>query len=326
MTISTAKPDKNATDAHSARRTRFAGPPSAISAEVYGLSRVRVYCVPMRTLLTLLLALSLLPVAIFAHQAATTREAGELELSAIRGEYQRAIDDFRQQYTAAKTKEERIALEPKQPQMEDYLPRVMRLAETYPRTSAARDALMWVTQGNFRDVSAVAPAFEILARDFATDRHVINQMVPGLRWQPSPGAQQLLEAVIEQNQDPSVKAKATLALGASIKYEAEILEQSMSAVAAREPRELQKRFANGSEILEKDRARAAEMLDRVINDYADVENGKYAKLARAELFRMRDLVVGKPAPEITGVSLDGNPMKLSDYRGKVVVLDFFGDW
>jgi nucleotide-binding universal stress UspA family protein len=39
-----------------------------------------------------------------------------------------------------------------------------------------------------------------------------------------------------------------------------------------------------------------------------------------------ELAVGKLAPEITGVDLNGKPMKLSDFRGKVVVLDFWGDW
>ena len=38
------------------------------------------------------------------------------------------------------------------------------------------------------------------------------------------------------------------------------------------------------------------------------------------------LAVGKLAPEITGTGIDGKPMKLSDFRGKVVVLDFWGDW
>jgi cytochrome oxidase Cu insertion factor (SCO1/SenC/PrrC family) len=36
--------------------------------------------------------------------------------------------------------------------------------------------------------------------------------------------------------------------------------------------------------------------------------------------------VGKTAPEITGKDLDGKPMKLSEFRGKVVVLDFWGHW
>ncbi len=32
------------------------------------------------------------------------------------------------------------------------------------------------------------------------------------------------------------------------------------------------------------------------------------------------------APEIVGEDVDGVPFKLSDYRGKVVVLDFWGNW
>ena len=32
------------------------------------------------------------------------------------------------------------------------------------------------------------------------------------------------------------------------------------------------------------------------------------------------------APEIAGEDLDGVPFRLSDYRGSVVVLDFWGDW
>ena len=39
-----------------------------------------------------------------------------------------------------------------------------------------------------------------------------------------------------------------------------------------------------------------------------------------------DLEIGKVAPEIEGVDIDGVAFKLSDYRGKVVVLDFWGDW
>jgi hypothetical protein len=35
---------------------------------------------------------------------------------------------------------------------------------------------------------------------------------------------------------------------------------------------------------------------------------------------------GTPAPEIVGEDIDGVPFRLSEYRGKVVVLDFWGDW
>ena len=41
---------------------------------------------------------------------------------------------------------------------------------------------------------------------------------------------------------------------------------------------------------------------------------------------MRNLAIGKPAPEIDAPGLDGKTMKLSDHRGKVVVLVFWGSW
>jgi len=37
-------------------------------------------------------------------------------------------------------------------------------------------------------------------------------------------------------------------------------------------------------------------------------------------------MLGKEAPEIEGEDIDGKRFKLSDYRGKVVVLDFWGNW
>lgn len=38
------------------------------------------------------------------------------------------------------------------------------------------------------------------------------------------------------------------------------------------------------------------------------------------------LAIGQVAPEISGEDIDGVPFQLSDYRGKVVVLDFWGNW
>ena len=49
-------------------------------------------------------------------------------------------------------------------------------------------------------------------------------------------------------------------------------------------------------------------------------------VAQAKKHSPADLAIGKLAPEISGVDVDGRKFKLSDYRGKVVVLDFWGDW
>ena len=48
--------------------------------------------------------------------------------------------------------------------------------------------------------------------------------------------------------------------------------------------------------------------------------------AEGYLFEARHLAIGKVAPDIQGEDIDGKKFKLSDYRGKVVVIDFWGNW
>ena len=49
-------------------------------------------------------------------------------------------------------------------------------------------------------------------------------------------------------------------------------------------------------------------------------------LAQQTPHDLEDLAIGKVAPEIEGTDVNGMPFKLSDYRGRVVLLDFWGDW
>ena len=51
-----------------------------------------------------------------------------------------------------------------------------------------------------------------------------------------------------------------------------------------------------------------------------------AEKAEPELFGLRHLSVGKVAPDIEGQDQDGVRFKLSDYRGKVVLLDFWSEY
>ena len=76
--------------------------------------------------------------------------------------------------------------------------------------------------------------------------------------------------------------------------------------------------------------RRVDLLTGLVDDYTDEawNETTYGAIAAAELnpHDPADLEVGDPAPEITGWNHDGEEMKLSDYLGKVVVLDFWGDW
>ena len=81
--------------------------------------------------------------------------------------------------------------------------------------------------------------------------------------------------------------------------------------------------------------RADEALERTLKEFASAPaddrltkaaQAKLAEDARAELNEIRNLAVGKLAPEIIGSDLDGQLLKLSDYRGKVVLLTFWAGW
>jgi len=48
--------------------------------------------------------------------------------------------------------------------------------------------------------------------------------------------------------------------------------------------------------------------------------------AKGILFEATSLQVGMKAPDITGKDTDGVAFKTSDYLGKVILLDFWGDW
>ena len=75
-------------------------------------------------------------------------------------------------------------------------------------------------------------------------------------------------------------------------------------------------------------ARIEKLLERAARQYADVKlsNGTVGETAKWELYDIRHLGVGKVAPDIEGEDQDGKQFKLSDYRGKVVLLYFWSEY
>ena len=75
-------------------------------------------------------------------------------------------------------------------------------------------------------------------------------------------------------------------------------------------------------------AEAEKLFEKVTKDFADVKSyrGTLGVAADGQLYEIRNLSIGKVAPDIEGQDVDGKTFKLSEYRGKVLVLDFWGDW
>ena len=74
---------------------------------------------------------------------------------------------------------------------------------------------------------------------------------------------------------------------------------------------------------------AEALFEQAVDEFGDVDIpglGTVGARAKAALFEIRHLAVGKVPPDIEGEDQDGNQFKLSDYRGKVVLLDFWSQW
>ena len=61
-------------------------------------------------------------------------------------------------------------------------------------------------------------------------------------------------------------------------------------------------------------------------DLKDVRGRTYAETAKAHLYEIDALSVGKTAPDVEGEDLDAAALKLSDFRGRVVLVNFWGNW
>jgi hypothetical protein len=258
-------------------------------------------------------------------------DSPQARFEAIQKEYQQARQEFSAAYSKATTDEERRkVVESKYPNPQKYVPRMMELADSAPDDPAAVDALVWVVQfgGQAKDADR---AIERLARDHAQD-HKVGQISGRLVYSNSSAAESLLRAIVEKNPDRAAQGQASLALAQYLKNQAETVrwlkQDKENAAQARQfygPEHTEALQAKDPDAL----ARQAESLfEAVIEKFGDVSYRRddLAKAARSELYEIRNLGIGKTAPEITGEDLNGRPMKLSDYKGKVVVLDFWGDW
>jgi RNA polymerase sigma factor (sigma-70 family) len=218
-----------------------------------------------------------------------------------------------------------------------YAPRFLEIARKYPGDPAvAIDALAALVTGRFTPPEAEQAA-DILIRDHL--KH--DRMIPVYRelgvslaaW--SKAGERLLRAAAENGPTPDARGQACLSLAKMLLHRAWFIRtllgpapdplMQLEEVARAGGHEPAKRSYEDPEALSKE---AAAFFDRVVKNYAAIK-GKSAPLGEVAadgLFKLRELAVGRPAPEIDGVDVDGKRFRLSDYRGKVVAVSFSGNW
>ena len=144
---------------------------------------------------------------------------------------------------------------------------------------------------------------------------------------PSPGIENWLQQMIAVGKQGN-RARAILAYARYVDQIPEFRDgfEKNPQLLAKLPR-LQREYLT-AERTEEQRRELAALLQGLIADPIDgtVEGAPFADAAKKELYELENLAIGMVAPEIVGEDLDGFEFRLSDYRGKIVMLDFWGHW
>ncbi len=195
----------------------------------------------------------------------------------------------------------------------DFTPRFRAFAEQHAGTSAAIPALGWlVTTARSASPSAEHPdadwALAALTQKHAADP-AIKDVLPQFQYQAyALGAAPLIklyEAVLKVNPDKNAQAAATFNLAFTLYSGGEInAKPDAEQLAAR-------------------KKRAEDLFRQAARDYPDTDGGKRAA---GYVFELEHLQIGMKAPEFVGKDADEKEIKLSQFRGQVVVLDFWGFW
>ena len=263
-------------------------------------------------MLAALLAAVLTLAAQDAPAAAAPADAAALmaEYDALRAEYGKYGDEFWKSVKPDADGSLHLTEEQIQ-QMPDAVfgPRFLELGERAGKTPAGCKALVMALRTLRGDAGEQPVIAQRLVDDFL-DAPELQEAVPYIgmlrRSMGSAPAEALLRRVRDGAVDANVKLAATFEL-------AQLLLDPV--------------FTKGENHLEgmprSDTAPARALLIEVSEQRKNLD---YARRATGFLFELDHLQVGMVAPDVEAVDQDGVTFKLSDYRGKVVLLDFWGFW
>jgi hypothetical protein len=221
--------------------------------------------------------------------------------------------------------------------------RLLDLVERNPKDPIAFDALIQVVMQEYwlnthtshpgwgKD-SRQARAIALLLRDHL-DSDKLGEACTRVHYCFRQECETFLRTVLEKSPHREVRGLACLRLAQFLGSRLDKLEMLTDQPT------LASRYEGlyGKDYLEalrrQDRAKvmyeAERLYEQALEKYANVKtpyDGTVGETATRELFEIRYLAIGKEAQDIEGVDQDGQQFKLSDYRGKVVLLYFWSEF
>jgi thiol-disulfide isomerase/thioredoxin len=291
--------------------------------------------------------------------------ASALPVEEVRGQSPRSLEQRFQDLCDEARAFEVGNEEPSQP-FHRFAPRFLELAVSSPADPAARKSLLWIIQAGFPLLDAfrygesepplrvMGQTFDLLGKSHSQDDEVGMACLLLYRL-PSPPRERFLRTLVNQSENRVVKGLACYSLAKLLVTKAGIARNIQNPPANRSKMAPPDETLWGADYADELRksetdkllAEADTLLERIIAEFTDVRYslatpmtqsarvylgrnpglGKtLGELAKVDLDDIHNLSVGKVAPEIEGRDAEGKPFKLSDSRGKVVLLTFSGNW
>jgi len=220
------------------------------------------------------------------------------DVNRIRAEFSREVDALQKKY-AELQQEEQTLVDKTSKSLHD-------IVETTPDSVAALRAIQALIELQFEDEESEKELFKVVV-----DHHLGSDdlcfLCESLADNPSEPCVAFMRIVSEKATDPRAKAWGFVSLASHECGEADAAAQGGEGTC--------------------DLKKAEEYLEQALKLVPEDEmEASPRPVAVRRLYILQNLAVGKTCPEIEMKDLDGKPVKLSDYKGKVVVLDFWATW
>jgi thiol-disulfide isomerase/thioredoxin len=252
----------------------------------------------------------------------------EQQLEELVKEFEKAQTEFFKEYRAAKTAEERRkVVEEKAPRPDQFADKFMALAKKFENTDTAANALGWIVE-NLGRAPQAKQALDLLSQNHLGSK-AIGNVCEAIAAMGTPESEKLLLRILNENKDKSAQARACFALAQFFQNQADMARQlkgpNKEQIEQFLGAERVEALKVGAPAFEK---KAEDHFEMILTKFADAKGprGPLADTAKSELFEIRNLGIGKVAPEMESVDLDGNKVKLSDLKGNVVVIDIWATW
>jgi len=234
------------------------------------------------------------------------------QFRALVDEFEQGRRDFIAALRMANTEVEvEKAIAEKRPDEAKFIAKFFDIAERGPTSHIAAEAATWILTHQPFDPDP--KAVEIIARHHV-ESDAIGPICLAIGFSTTRANGELLRKISHKNPHRSIRAAAFMGLAQHLIYNCN------RPMSGDETADMPRAVAMQSE--------AEMLLKQAISNYGDVilNRVSIAEAAKSMLINIRRFGIGRPAAELSGFDADGQPLNLSDYRGKVVVLTFSGNW